>query len=105
MRAIVFLTSAAFAAAVTVGAHAAVTAPSTTNGLSGEKDPGRVTLQCLIKSDGGLEKCEVASEFPTGQGLGDAALKMASDLKLMGADDGAVMAGKSVNIPFQIKLN
>lgn len=37
---------------------------------------GRVELDCLVELDGRLT-CEVASEAPTGQGFGDAALALA----------------------------
>lgn len=70
-----------------------------------QPEPGRVTLQCVMKTDGGLENCEVAAEAPLNIGLGDAAIQMAQEMRLDPVgEDGESRAGKTVFIPFQIRI-
>ena len=51
---------------------------------------GRVTLECVIRPDGGLRDCRVISESPRGAGFGRAALDAASRTRrsVLGAGGG-----------------
>lgn len=49
--------------------------------------PGRVQLNCQIARTGELTACKVASEEPTGMGLGEAALAMATKFHAAPAPD------------------
>ena len=43
---------------------------------------GRVTLECVIRPDGGLRDCRIISESPPGAGFGHAALDAARRTRL-----------------------
>lgn len=88
--------------ALASAAHAAAGASTSLAELS-QPEPGRVTLQCAIKTDGGLEKCEVLSASE--EGLGEAAIQLASQLTLDPMDaDGQSRAGQTIVVPFQIRV-
>ena len=67
---------------------------------------GRVRLSCKIAGDGGLTRCEVASESPEKAGFGEAALKLAPLFRMKAVTrDGEPVGGASVSIPIQFSLD
>lgn len=88
--------------AIASSALAAAGAPTNISELN-QPEPGRVTLQCAIKTDGGLEKCEVLSA--SDESLGEAAMQLASQISFDPVDaDGRSRAGQTIVVPFQIKV-
>src|SRR5580704_10398382 len=63
---------------------------------------GRVTLRCQIDVHGLAESCDVAYEWPQGQGFGRAALKLRHTFKLSPTlgPDGPVAAVKNIQLTF-----
>ncbi|MDB5455242.1 MAG: hypothetical protein JWP92_827 [Caulobacter sp.] len=62
-------------------------------------------LNCLVKRDGGLTACSVQSESPAQMGVGEAALSMASQVRvdLLGPD-GRSRAGAFIDVPMKIRI-
>jgi hypothetical protein len=62
-------------------------------------------LNCLVKRDGGLTSCSVQSESPAQIGVGEAALSMASQVRvdLLGPD-GKSRAGDYIDVPMRIRI-
>lgn len=60
---------------------------------------GVASVRCVMAEQGALTNCQVLSESPTGIGLGDAALKMASQFKMPAGEPGRV-----VTIPMRFLL-
>lgn len=96
---IALLALAAFAAPVPAETPSAV--------LMKASQPREATavLNCLVKRDGGLTSCSVQSESPTQLGVGDAALSMASQVRvdLLGPD-GKSRAGEFIDVPMRIRI-
>ncbi|WP_293380388.1 TonB family protein [Phenylobacterium sp.] len=66
---------------------------------------GRASIRCEVSNAGGLIKCRVTTEYPTGQGFGDAALAMSAKFKMKPRTrDGAAVAGGVVDIPITFAL-
>lgn len=102
MRAfVVFLGASLIAGA----AQAAIPAPTSPLAVAKPAvDPGRVTLKCTIKEDGGLEKCVVSAEG-SDQSVADAALQMVSQFRVDPKDgEGKSRAGDVLTIPVQINI-
>ena len=64
---------------------------------------GLAQLTCQAAVDGSLSGCQVISESPPGQGLGDAALKLATTLRLKPAAAGET-SPRAVTVPFRFDL-
>jgi protein TonB len=65
---------------------------------------GRVTLSCSVNANGTLSGCEVASESPSDQEFGSAALKMSKYFKMRPmTQDGQPVAGAKITIPLTFK--
>jgi protein TonB len=63
---------------------------------------GRAELSCTVTAQGTLTECSVASEDPSDQGFGTAALKMTRLFKMRPQTrDGAPVGGAKVNIPLR----
>ena len=80
--------------------RAAFPAKATALGLT----KGQVALDCLVNGQGALTDCHVTAETPVGAGFGDAALSLASDMKIAPwANDGLPSEGRRVSfaVPFQ----
>lgn len=61
---------------------------------------GAVELECRALAGGALQDCIVAKEEPSGQGFGDAALKLTPDLRLQARTlSGQSVAGRRVRFP------
>jgi len=62
-------------------------------------------LNCLVKTDGRLTACTVLGESDPELGVGDAALKMASQFQvdLLGPD-GKSRAGSYIQVPVRIRI-
>jgi hypothetical protein len=66
-------------------------------------DMARVVLRCTVRADRSVDHCTIASEFPRGHGLGDAALRM-SDMIRVGAETFSPdMVGARVDIPINFE--
>jgi hypothetical protein len=63
-------------------------------------------LECRVQGDGGLNGCRVAAESPSQMGVGEAALAMASQVRIdpLGPD-GKPRAGETVSVPVRIQIN
>ena len=62
---------------------------------------GRVVLRCKVTPERALDECTVASEAPAGHGLGDAALRMAKDVKIQSEVFKPEMVGRTIDIPMR----
>lgn len=61
---------------------------------------GRATIECKVHADGTLGDCHVTEEAPTGEGFGEAALKMSSTFQMKPFTvDGRAVGGGIVRIP------
>jgi protein TonB len=60
---------------------------------------GVASVRCVLAEQGALKDCQVLSESPTGIGIGEAALKMASEFKMPAGQPGRV-----VTIPMRFLL-
>jgi protein TonB len=66
---------------------------------------GSATLVCLVTTQGTLTACDVATETPTGQGFGKAALKLAPDFRMVPkTEDGVPVEGGVVRVPIRFTL-
>jgi TonB family protein len=62
---------------------------------------GHVVVDCVVTVAGDLDACKVAKESPTGAGFGEAALKLATLIKMKPQTlDGVPRGGAPVSIPF-----
>lgn len=59
----------------------------------------RVILRCIVMVDATVDKCIVANETPKGHGLGDAALRMAHQIKISPENFRREIVGEEVDIP------
>ena len=61
---------------------------------------GSVTLQCAVTISGLLEACSVVSETPTGEGFGQAALRLSTLMRMRPAlVDGQPVGGAIIRVP------
>lgn len=61
---------------------------------------GRVVIRCRVNSEGRLERCEIASETPSGLGFAEAAIKLSARFIMSTATkEGVPVTGALVNIP------
>lgn len=68
--------------------------------LGAQAEPaGVAAIQCVLAEQGALTGCKVLSESPTGIGIGEQALKMASQFKMPAGEPGRV-----VTIPMRFLL-
>jgi protein TonB len=62
-------------------------------------------LRCTVTVDGNVTNCSVTSETPTGQGFGEAALKLSRYFQMRPKTvDGAPVGGATVNIGIPFRL-
>lgn len=80
---------------------AGLTAPP----ASPEGPTAHVVLQCIVNSDRSVDHCAVVSEAPAGHGLGEAALRMAAQIRVSPDSFGPDMVGKRVEIPVDLELD
>ncbi len=66
---------------------------------------GDVALICVLNADGDLTLCVVQSEAPAGRGFGEAALKVAPEVRMAPIRPSARMAGMRVLVPIHFKLH
>ncbi len=62
---------------------------------------GRVVLRCKVTSERALDECAVTSEAPAGHGLGEAALRMAKEVKIQSEVFKPEMVGRTIDIPMR----
>lgn len=62
---------------------------------------GRARIRCIVTVQGALRACQVVSESPTGQGFGQAAIIITSQLLMKPALKGGVPVEDEVTIPFE----
>ncbi len=62
---------------------------------------GRVVLRCKVTPERALDQCAVASEAPEGHGLGEAALRMAKEVKIQSEVFKPEMVGRTIDIPMR----
>lgn len=68
--------------------------------------PGRATISCGVGAEGLLINCTVTEESPSGEGFGEAALKMASAFKLRPLTrNGQPVEGGTVRIPLRFAID
>jgi len=48
---------------------------------------GRATIACAVRADGRLDRCEIRSETPAGEGFGQAALRISRKFRMIPPDD------------------
>ena len=66
---------------------------------------GRASLSCTVNARGTLEGCSVASEDPSDQGFGDAAMRMSKLFKMRPmTKDGAPVDGGRITVPIVFRL-
>lgn len=65
---------------------------------------GEVTLQCTANRDGQLSGCVIVSEYPEGQGFGEAALKSAGQARLTPRTIRGTPANASVRFTTRFRL-
>ena len=66
---------------------------------------GLALVQCDVGKDGEMADCVVEQEAPTGQGFGDAALKLMPRFRMNPhRQDGAPVEGGVVRLPIQFRL-
>jgi len=63
----------------------------------------RVVLRCKVKADATVEQCVVASETPAGHGLGDAAVRLSSNIRIQADTFKPSMVGSEVEIPIRFE--
>ena len=74
-------------------------------GASSKGLQGRATLSCGVDSQGALVRCMIETEQPTGEGFGEAALKMVPLFHMgMPPSGGAIPANASVKIPIRFQM-
>jgi len=84
---------------------------STTSQSAGPLDQGpdnqgeglsvKVVLHCRVKADATVDQCTVASENPTGHNLGEAAVRMSSQIRIDQATFSPEMVGQMIDIPIR----
>jgi hypothetical protein len=74
-------------------------APPSQPELPADSTTARVVLRCIVMVDATVDKCQVARETPTGHGLGDAALRMAHQIKISPENFSKDIVGEVVDIP------
>ncbi len=67
--------------------------------LPADSAHARVVLRCIVMVDATVDKCQVERETPTGHGLGDAALRMAHQIKISPENFSRDIVGEEVDIP------
>ncbi len=67
--------------------------------LPPDSDQARVVLRCIVMVDATVDKCVVERETPVGHGLGDAALRMAHQIKISPDNFSHEIVGEEVDIP------
>jgi TonB family protein len=88
-----------WAALPTAEQTAAAFATVTSAGVNGTV---RVMMACTVQPGGSVSNCSVAREEPTGQGVGQAALSLASDFRISTwTTEGLPTVGGTVNIPLR----
>lgn len=66
---------------------------------------GSAQLNCVVRVDGTLTGCSVASETPSGQGFGRAALRLSRDFRMSPRTvDGQAVEGARVNVTLRFTL-
>lgn len=70
-----------------------------------ERVEGGATILCRVLDTGRLSDCSVVSEAPIGYGFGEAALKIAPDLRMKPVTiDGQPVSGGQVRVPLKFKM-
>lgn len=63
---------------------------------------GSATLSCGVRADGAMTGCTIASETPSGQGFGRAAMSLSRDFRISPRTvDGTAIEGARVSIPIR----
>jgi hypothetical protein len=62
-------------------------------------DKAHVVLRCTVNADRSVDHCTVVSETPSGQGLGEAALRLAPDIRVNPETFESGMVGSRVDVP------
>jgi hypothetical protein len=62
-----------------------------------------VVLRCTVKADRSVDDCVVASESPSGQGLGEAALRISGQIRVSPETFGPDFVGEKVEIPINFE--
>src|SRR6185437_5889309 len=66
---------------------------------------GRATIHCTVNARGTLDSCSVASEEPSDQDFGTAALKLSKLFKMKPqTKDSAPVDGGQINIPIRFQI-
>lgn len=66
---------------------------------------GRAVIGCHVTADGRLTRCSVDAESPSGEGFGEAALKMSRHFKMRPMTrDGVPVSGGVIRIPIRFAL-
>jgi protein TonB len=67
--------------------------------LPADGSKARVVLRCIVMVDARVDKCVVERESPPGHGLGEAALRMTSQIKISPENFSRDIVGEQVDIP------
>jgi TonB family protein len=65
---------------------------------------GNATIECRVEPKGTLKDCFVASEQPTGYGMGEAALRLAPIFRMRPVPEASSPEGVSVRVPIRWQL-
>lgn len=65
---------------------------------------GKTTVSCLVDAQGSVKDCTVVSEAPSGQGFGDAALRVAKILEFLPARSNGEAVASRVRVPINFRM-
>jgi len=94
---VLVMTDAALASTAQPNGEPMVVAPDP----AGVDVEGRVVIRCRVGPERTLDECVVASETPAGHGLGQAALRMAREVKINAGTFKPDMVGQTLEIPIR----
>ena len=75
------------------------TAPPEASDMPPGGATAHVVLRCIVNADRSVDHCVVVSETPSGQGLGDAALRLSGQIRVDPQTFAPDMIGEKVEVP------
>jgi hypothetical protein len=79
------------------------TSPPEESDMPSDVIKAHVVLRCTINADRSVDHCIVVSETPSGQGLGDAALRLAPQIRVNPDTFASDLVGSKVDVPLSFE--